>query len=494
MALSFEAPTDISLICNTFSSASSPFMTLKSVKCRLGAGRYGIYWYTSHSRLQRVKSLDHEEGAPVPFAEASSGTVAVYRGATLIDGTGGPAQPSMTIVTDGGEIVRVAPDDQVPEGQVDGIKVFDLAGQFVIPGLIDSHQHIATPPDRPVAEATLKRHVHGGVTAIRIMADDLRQISDLARACRVGEIPGPDIRYAALMAGPSFFDDPRTWQVSQGETPGCVPWMQAITDETDLPLAVAMARGTHATAIKIYADLTGTLVAAVTAEAHRQGINVWAHGAVFPASPGEVIGAGVDSVSHVHMLAYEAAAEPLSTYKDKPPIDYDRFAAGDDPQMESLFALMRSRGTILDATASMWSRTWDAPADPDGQARARANSALSASLTAQAYRAGVPVSTGTDYETEPKHPFPALHDEMAFLAKHCAIPAEQVIRCATLVGARSIGAQASMGSVEAGKLANFVVLARDPVADLANLDSIEFVVKRGRRYHRSEYQPGEAGQ
>jgi imidazolonepropionase-like amidohydrolase len=434
--------------------------------------------------------MDHDDaGAPAPFAEPGSGAVSVYRRATLIDGTGGAARQSMTIVADGADIVLVAPDDGVPADRSDGAQVFDLAGQFVIPGLIDSHQHIATPPNRAVAEATLRRHAYGGVTAIRIMADDLRQISDLARAARVGEIPGPDIHYAALMAGPGFFDDPRTWQVSQGETPGSVPWMQAITDETDLPLAVAMARGTHATAIKIYADLPGSSVAAITAEAHRQGISVWAHGAVFPASPGEVIGAGVDTISHVTMLAYEAAAGQLSSYKDKPPIDYDRFAAGDDPQLESLFAQMRARGTILDATASMWTRTRDAPTDPDGQARARANAALSASLTGQAYRAGVPISTGTDYETDPQYPFPALHDEMAFLAQHCGIPAEQVIRCATLVGARSLGAEATMGTIEAGKLANFVVLAEDPLADLANLRSITCVVKRGHRHDRSEYQP-----
>jgi imidazolonepropionase-like amidohydrolase len=438
--------------------------------------------------------LDHEEGAPVPFAEASPGTVAVYRAATLIDGTGGPAQPAMTIVTDGSEIIRVAPDDEVPDsdGDGDGAQIFDLAGQFVIPGLIDSHQHIATPPNRAVAEATLRRHVFGGVTAIRVMADDLRQIGDLARASRVGEIPGPDIRYAALMAGPSFFDDPRTWQVSQGETPGRVPWMQAITDDTDLPLAVAMARGTHATAIKIYADLPGRTVAAITAEAHRQGLSVWAHATVFPASPAEVIGAGVDSVSHVTSLIYEAAAGELSMYKDKPPVDHDRFGRGDDPLLESLFGQLKSRGTVLDATASMW--TGDPPDDPDGQARARANAALSATLTAQAYRAGVAISAGTDYETDPADPFPALHTELAFLGRECGMPAAEVIRSATLVGARSIGAEASMGSVEAGKLANFVVLTRDQMADLANLDSIAFVVKRGRRYHRSEYQPGVAGQ
>jgi imidazolonepropionase-like amidohydrolase len=61
------------------------------------------------------------------------------------------------------------------------------------------------------------------------------------------------------------------------------------------------------------------------------------------------------------------------------------------------------------------------------------------------------------------------------------------------VGARSIGAQDTMGTVEEGKLANLVVLAEDPLTDLANLSSVTFVVKRGHRYDRSAYQPGEAG-
>ncbi len=427
-------------------------------------------------------------GAPVPFAAPAEGTLAVYRHATLLDGTGAPARPAMTIVADGARIRLVAPDDEVPAESGDGAEVIDLAGRFVIPGLIDSHQHIATPPNRAAAEATLRRLAYGGVTAIRIMADDLRQISDLARATLVGEIPGPDIRYAALMAGPGFFDDPRTWQVSQGETPGEVPWMQAITPETDLALAVAMAKGTQATAIKVYAELPASTVAAITAEAHRQGMIVWAHSTVFPARPSEVVAAGVDSISHVSLLAHEVASEPLTSYKTKPAVDFDSFT-DDDERLAPLFAQMRQRGTILDATTSMWVRTWDAPDEPAEQARARANAELSQKLTRHAYRSGVPICTGTDHETDPRHPYPALHDELAFLVQRCGIPAAEVLRSATLIGARSMGAEASMGTVEAGKLANFVVLAGDPVADITNLGSIELVVKRGRRYDRAEYQP-----
>ena len=75
----------------------------------------------------------------------------------------------------------------------------------------------------------------------------------------VGEIAGPDIYYAALMAGPGFFSDQRAAQVSAGGVPGHVPWMQAITDDTDLRLAVAQARGTYASAIKLSPRFTKAL-------------------------------------------------------------------------------------------------------------------------------------------------------------------------------------------------------------------------------------------
>ncbi|MFJ3222551.1 amidohydrolase family protein [Streptomyces sp. NPDC086783] len=432
--------------------------------------------------------MTHEASVePGPHAPPPDGTVAVYRGATLFDGHGGPLRPSTTIVTDGAWIRAVGDDAELDARLPSGAEVFDLDGHFVVPGLIDSHQHIATPPDRPAAEAVLRRLVYSGVTAIRDMADDLRQVGDLARATLVGEIPGPDIRYAALMAGPGFFDDPRTHQVSQGETPGAVPWMQAITDDTDLRLAVAMARGTHAAAIKVYADLDHTAVAAITAEAHRQGIPVWAHATVFPASPRQVVLAGVDSVSHVTLLAFEGAEGQLTSYKHKPPVDHERFAGGDDRRVAELFALMRERGTVLDATAGMWSSDALAGDGPEGAERARLNSDLAARLTAQAHRAGVEVSAGTDYETGPENPFPALHEELAFLVDRCGMTPAQALRSATLIGARSAGTEAVMGSVEPGKLADFVVLGDDPTRGVDRLRTITMTVKRGHRFVRGEF-------
>lgn len=423
--------------------------------------------------------------------------VVAYRGATVLEGTGAPARAGTTVIVDGERIRFVGADGDVPTGLLADAEVVDLAGRHLIPGLIDSHQHLATPPDRALAEAVLRRDLLGGVTAVRDMADDLRQVADLARAALVGEIVAPDICYAALMAGPGFFDDPRTWQVSQGVTPGEVPWMQAITPATDLTLAVAMARGTFASAIKVYADLPGETVAAIVAEAKRQGIAVWAHAAVFPASPGEVIAAGVDTVSHVQLMVHEAAGRLLTTYRDKPPIDYARFEGGDDPVTGALFARMRERGIVLDATASLWGRIAEelrtveealgdeAAEAAEARERAAANDRVSAALTGQAWRIGVTVSAGTDRDPDPEEPWPPLFDELDFLVDRCGLTPAEALRCASWGGAVSMAAEDRLGTVEAGKQADLVILADDPVADLSALRSVVAVVKRGRRFDRA---------
>ncbi|KOT84718.1 hydrolase [Streptomyces rimosus subsp. pseudoverticillatus] len=433
---------------------------------------------------------DLPPGAPTPWAPAPAGIITVYRGATLFDGTGSAPRPGTTIVTDGAVLHTVTGDgDPLPPIAADADRI-DLDGRFVVPGLIDTHQHLATPPNRPMAEAVLRRLVYGGVTAVRDMADDLRHISDLARAALIGEVPGPDIRYAALMAGPSFFSDPRTRSVCQGAEPGAIPWMQAITPDTDLPIAVALARGTHAAAIKMYADLDADTVAAITAEAHRQNMLVWAHATVFPAAPGDVVAAGADSLSHATLLAFEDPTEPLGLYKAKPPVAYGRFAADTNPRLAALFAEMRRRGTVLDATACMSTIDELKSDTAESAARARRKAELAATVTAQAHRAGVDLCTGTDHETDPGAPFPALFDELAFRVERCGISTADVLRSATLIGARAAGTEAVMGTVAPGKLANFTVLNESPLQDIRNLRSITLTVKRGHRYDRAEFEEG----
>lgn len=414
---------------------------------------------------------------------AAPGAVTLYRNAGLIDGTGAPLRRGVGILVKGERIVAVGPKLAAPAGA----RVVDASGLYVLPGLVNTHEHLATPPDRGFAEAELRKDIYGGVTTVRDMADDLRALGDIARAALVGEIAAPDIRYAALMAGPEFFKDPRTHATTQGAVAGAVPWMQAVTPGTDLVLAVAEAKGTGAAAIKIYADLPGEEVAAITREAHRQGMLVWAHAAVFPASPAEVVGAGVDSVSHACMLAYQASDAVPRAYHDRAPVQAERFAGGPNPAVEAVMQEMKRRGTILDATLRVYAEmAAEHAAHPKGAAP-YCDMQLAARLAGEAYRDGVSISTGTDSFSAPADPWPALQDELELLQDKAGMAPADVIRSATLVGAMTLHLQDEIGSIAPGKLANLVFTRQDPSKDVRALRTVVLTVKRGVRYWRAAY-------
>jgi imidazolonepropionase-like amidohydrolase len=423
--------------------------------------------------------------APHPGPPAEQ--IIIYRGADLIDGTGGPIRRDMAVVVAGETIRQVLPSRSLRTAAWRGARIIDLDGRYILPGLIDSHVHLATPPNRRLATAMMRRDLYGGITAVRDMADDVREVRVLARKTRNGELAGPDIYYAALMAGPSFFDDPRTHAAAQGVTAGKVPWMQAIDSRTDIVRAVTMAKATGATAVKIYANLPAPMVRRISAEAHRQQMLVWAHGMVFPATPAEVIGAGPDSVSHVCYLAYQASPRRPASYQDRFPVDYARFERGDNPVLAALFRDMRRRGIILDATNRVYVAA-ERRALPGGKPF-HCTAGLAQRLTNQAWRAGVSISAGTDGFAARTSSYPALHEELELLAGEAGIPPADVIRSATLIGARAMGQERAMGTISPGKLANMVVVERNPLENIANLRSVVFTVKRGRRFDRADYVP-----
>jgi imidazolonepropionase-like amidohydrolase len=418
-----------------------------------------------------------------------SAAAVLYADATVIDGTGAAPKPHQDILVRGDRIVATGEHGTLAD--TDGARTVDLRGHFVIPGLVDSHVHMATPPDQARARAVLRRDLYGGVTAVRDMADDLRAIGELAREARMAEIPSPDIYYAALMAGPSFFADPRVQAASEGVKPGTAPWMQAIDEGTDIAQAVTLARGTSATAIKVYADLPPDLVSAITREAHRQGMQVWAHSAVFPARPKDVVDAGVDVVSHACYQAYEVQKAIPQAYEDHTPVDERLLAQdGNDPVLARLYADMLERGTLLDATGNLFVR-YDAQRKSDPKMKPlRCTGAATIRIVRQAWRAGVPISTGTDNDDGGRDdPWPSVHGEIEFLVHDVGMSPLQALHSATQVGARAAAQEADMGTIATGKLADFVVLAKDPSADIVNLRSIVNTVKRGKAYPRADYRP-----
>lgn len=430
------------------------------------------------SRIAVVLLLAGALGAGVA-AGAPSAKV-IYRGATLIDGNGGAPRANVDILVDGEKIAAIAAAGKLDPAMAAGSSEVPVQGLYVIPGLIDSHVHYATEPARASAEAHLRRDLYGGLTGVRDMAGDARALADLSRAALVGEIAAPDIFYSALVAGPSFFQDPRTLAAARGSIPGQVPWLFAVDDKTDLALAVAQARGTGAAGMKIYANVPGPLVRGLVSEARRQHFPVWSHLQVYPASPYDSLGA--NAVSHVCMLARYVREPGKTQYGHANEPSYAGLTP-DDPEIRKYIAALLASGTAIDVTLSVYAR----PLDPKRAAASPCTVALAGVIAGAMHKAGIAIVAGTDVDARPDETYPMLHKEMTLLVQHAGMTPMEAIVAATRNAARVLQRDGEIGTVEPGKQANLVFLRDDPLKDVVNLRSVVMTVKRGKPYQRADY-------
>ena len=346
--------------------------------------------------------------------------------------------------------------------------------------MIDEHVHLTTGPgdEKPILQ-TLHWGLLGGVTSVRDMGGDDIVLAALARSAGDAAEAAPRIYYSTLVAGPRFFDDPRPKASSHGGVAGEVAWMRALTPESDFPAIVSAGKATGATGLKIYADLSADLVTRIAAEAHRQGLRVWSHSAVFPAKPSEVVLAGVDVISHSNYLGAEGMSPPPESYEAARRglgIDYSKTPV-DGEAIAHLFRLMKERGTILDETLFVTGAGKRSNDDPVWR--------WTVAITRRAHQDGIPLAAGTDSFGDPKKDAaPNIHREMQLLVDECGLTPLEAIHAATYEGARVIGIEKSYGTVQAGKVADLVVLREDPSSDIRRTKNIAFVVKAGVVYPR----------
>lgn len=393
--------------------------------------------------------------------------------ATIIDAAHPVPTPHQTVVIKDGRITKILPIGTfaIPDSAV----IIRLKGKYLLPGLIDSHVHMATDPsgvdNREHTLTVLREMLYSGITTVRDMAGDARTLAALARDARQGEIISPEIYYSALMAGPPLFSDPRTYTSTKGGLPGKMAYMQAITDTTDLPLAVARAKGSGASGIKLYAYLSSALAGKIINEAKKQNMPVWAHAWLQGAKPSDLVNAGCISISHAPMLIHEK----LDTVPDFWKQGHHDAAFWDKavPAFDELFSLMKQHHTIFDATlltykkwaASDTSMQWDYE--------------IAKRIAARAYRAGVAISAGTDDDQEQ-----FVQEEMRVLTTDAQLSPFDAIVAATKNSAAALNLQAVKGSVSAGMDADLLVLTRNPLTNIANINSVEMIIKGGRIYQK----------
>jgi imidazolonepropionase-like amidohydrolase len=390
----------------------------------------------------------------------------VIRDVTVVSGPNAVAHA--TIVVRDGRVTAVQTQGTEPDAD----RMLNGKGLFAIPGLIDGHVHLSGSPWREQV-TRLRRAVEGGVTSVFDMAGDTRETGDFARAAMSGEIVAPTIGYASLMAGPAFFTDPRAIGASAGFSPGAAPWMRAMTPDVNVVEAIAAARGTGATAIKLYAALDAAAVHRITAEAHRQGLKVFAHATVFPAKPSDLVDAGVDLLAHSAYLAWEGSS-PSTDYKARARGDFTGVPA-DGPAMQRLLESVRQHGTALNPTLKVFAGM------DDGIAAER--TAWMNAVTRRAAALGIPIVAGTDGLIRDRDDLPALHDELELEVTGAGLSPAQALASATSTAARALGL-VHRGCLEPGCAADLVLLEENPLADIRHTRKIRYVIKDGRLMRR----------
>ncbi len=393
----------------------------------------------------------------------------ILENVNIIDGTGGPIQENMSIHISEGLIVSITKSDSGSE--LEDLKRIDLSGKYILPGLFDMHVHLATDPtSEDNLEKTIERletYLNHGITGVRDMAGDTRQLAYLARQSSLDEITSPDLYFSSLMAGPGFFTDPRTAASAKGETPGKTSWMKGVDGATNLQLAVAEAKGTGATGIKLYADINGEISQKIIKEAHAQNIKVWAHASVIPAKPQDLAEVGINSVSHAPLLAWQVADEMAAAGTQR----YDQIDLDvTDSSFQHLIYTMKENEVILDPTIKIF------------ETRLRLyDNAVKA--TKAAYEAGVEMVIGTDMAIggEDVSFFP-MNDEMEALVDDVGMKPADVIKAATLNSAKLLGVEDSVGSIAVGKKANLIIVENNPLEDIRHLRNLVGVIKNGNQF------------
>ena len=369
--------------------------------------------------------------------------------------------------------IRKGQDVVIKEGIIQAIgknvgtgvsgEVKDLTGMYMMPGLIDAHVHIANDPKESQEDRAkhLEYFLRHGVTSIRDAAGDARVLQELKEGVLQGKYLGPDIYYAAFMAGPAYFEgNDREKSMVEGWSEPYAPWMQCIRPDTDLDKAMEGAKEWGCAGVKIYGGFDRETLLPLVRKAKEHGLQVWGHATLFPAKPWDVADAGVQVISHAYMLEWEGVSEELSgnIFENYEKIDHDKMS------VERFLQTVKSKGLIFDPTLFLCIEN-----KMDWAVR----------FVKRANQIGVEICAGTDYINDLNRPFPFIFDELDLYVEKCGFYPMEAIFTVTKVAAEALGVCDKVGTVEVGKQADLLILSGNPFDDIKELRKIKVVIKRG---------------
>ena len=359
---------------------------------------------------------------------------------TVVDVRAGTTKPDQTVVIRGRRIVSVG--DAGATGVSSGARVIDGTGKYVIPGLWDMHVHLDST-DLPALVAF-------GITGARDMGGDLEQVLAWRRRIGAGELLGPRL----VVAGPALHG-PRS-PTDSG------PWVIRMPAQGVAAVDSLAAR--HVDFIKIHEGLFDDAYRDIGRQATLRHLPFAGH-VPTGVGVGEAVELGQRSIEHLEFVP-DVCLGRFSDAARSAPLPPQCDEAG----FEDLLGVLERYHTWLCPTI--------------GSFRIFAPNQFPAIFAG--FKDLVPLLrahhldllAGTDLGTTGIVPGASLHDELALLVDAGYTPAE-ALRFATLNPARFLGLTDSLGTVEAGKVADLVVLERDPLADIRNTRRIAVVIQAG---------------
>jgi imidazolonepropionase-like amidohydrolase len=434
---------------------------------------------------------------------------------TVIDATGHAARPDRTVIVDRDIIVAVVPSKNahIPKNA----QLVDGAGKFLIPGLWDMHVHGAADARAPWSHLLF---LANGVVGVRDMA-------------------GPPDANAWRAVQASNLDPSPTIYLGSPIVDGLNPvWPDSIVvaDEAQGRELVKQQQERGADFIKVYSKLSRGAYFAIADEANKRSIPFEGHVPEL-VTAAEASESGQRSIEHLTLVADACSKEesaidlelqkftaifraPDATTTQK--IEAGRsiillntrtVATFDGATAQSLFGKFVKNGTWQCPTLTLLRAQiddplpendprlkylgkdvrakWDAgyyrnfPPEPRA-AMAKLTKAEfdeSVKIVGLMYRADVPILAGTDAMNPGCFPGFSIHDELALLVDAGLSPLA-ALQAATRNAAQFMGQLDRRGTIEAGKIADLLLLDADPLADIRNTRSIQAVVLRGKLFPR----------
>jgi len=392
-----------------------------------------------------------------PSAPGSGGGTLVISGGTLIDGTGRGPLPGATIVVRDGRVAEVTAEAVAGLGAE--TERIDARGKWIVPGLIDMHVHYLPG----WMDGLFLRH---GVTTVRDVGSGLDPILALREESRVPGIVRPRI----FACGPLI--DGR-WPRHGARISVSV---QTVAEARDAARRL-LDRGVDC--LKIYEQLTPALVEAVVREVEGMRVPVTAH--LRDTTALQALQSGVHGLEHAfgfdvcdETAAAEVARRVVArgAYVVPTLAITEQISRLGSPEQEAMPLL----GEIPAGRRQYWRR-----ADTSRERTAAAARRLEClkPFVARLQRAGGRVVAGSDTSNPYVVPGVSLHRELELLVEAGLSPSE-ALAAATRTAAAFLGQARTLGTLEADKIADLVVLGADPLASIGALRQIDLVIRDGR--------------